>query len=233
MNSMEIYENYRNILAECTLFRNMAAQEIERCLSHASAAVFRLKKHESRNMPEHLSDLYLVLSGKLNVIQDSGMNISLVHILLPGGCFGISFCTEKYACCHALQAAEPSELLRLSYDGLLSQDDLREKILANLLSLTSQNLMVLAEKINHTQTRSVRVKLSVYLRDQMAHKGSNCFVLDLNRKALAEYLNITYPAMLRELSQMQKEGILQIDGDQVSILDEELLIDRGSEYNIL
>ncbi len=226
---MEIYDTYREVISESILFRNMTPEEIMACISGASPEIISLEKRETLPLPEKLRDIYFVLSGRLNVVQDNGMITSLVHALTPGRCFGIAFCAEDIPCSHALYAVERCSLLRLRYRGLLAREELRVRVTENLLAITSQNLRVLAEKIAHTKARSVRVKLSVFLRDQMAHKGGSSFEMDMNRNDMAEYLNITYPAMLRELSQMQKEGILVIEGDRITILNENELIEKGSE----
>ncbi len=230
---MEQLEKYSRVLSECLLFRSMGTEDVRQCTAAASPRILEVKKNESIALPGMLRDIYIVLAGKLNVIQDSGMNASLAHVLTPGKCFGVAFCARNIPCQHTLQAVEKSVLLRLSYQGLLAEEGTKARLLENLLSITSENLLTLAEKINHTQARSVRVKLSIYLRDQAKHKGTASFAMDMSRKDMADYLNITYPAMIRELSQMQKEGILRISGDRVTILDTEALIELGSEYSIL
>lgn len=227
------FEEYYEIIVTSLLFRNFREEEIRDSISGASAKVIRLNKSEILPLQEKLSDIYMVLSGQFNVIQDSGMNASLVHVLTPGRCFGIAFCAEAILCPDSLQASEKGALLRLSYSGLLANERTHVRFLENFLGITSHNLRLLAEKINHTQSRSVRVKLSVFLRDQMVHSGSDTFVMSMSRKDMADYLNVTYPAMLRELSQMQKEGILRFDGNRITIKDSQRLIEFGSEYNIL
>jgi len=211
----------------------MSAEEILNSIEAASPDVISVKKNDAISLPEKMSHIYIILSGKFNVIQDSGMNISLTNTFTPGGCFGIVFCVKDIPCNHKLHAAEKGELLKLSYNNLIQNEKTQVKILKNLLYVASDNIQTLAEKINHTQAYSIRVKLSVYLRDQMKHNDNSCFKMDMNRKDLANYLNITYAAMLRQLSQMQKEGILMINGDHIKILDSDALIESGSEYNIL
>ncbi|MCR4843206.1 MAG: Crp/Fnr family transcriptional regulator [Eubacterium sp.] len=202
-------------------------------MEEAETEVLSLKKNESISLPEQLKHLYLVLSGKFVVIQDSGMNASLAHLLGPGKCFGVAFCAEGHSCNHSLRATEKSEVLRISFEGFLAVRSTREKALRNLLGITSENLRLMAEKVNHTQSRSVRTKISLYLRDQMEFKGADSFVVDLSRKDAADYLNITYPAMLRELSSMQKEGVIQIDGNRITVLNRDALIEGGADYSIL
>ncbi len=229
----EEFEMHKKVIAGSLLFRNFSEEEVWECLLRASSKVIDLDKNESLKMPEKLSDIYMALSGQFHVIQDSGMNNSFVHLLAPGRCFGIAFCAEQISCPDTLQASEKGKLLRLSYRGLLAKEDSRFRLMENLLGITSVNLQLLAEKINHTQSRSVRVKLSVFLRDHVEYSGSDSFTMKMGRKDMADYLNITYPAMLRELSRMQKEGILRIDGDRITILDLQTLVELGSEYTIL
>jgi len=228
-----MFENYIPVLLQCRLFRNMSSDEILQSIEAASPKVISIKKNEALSLPEKMKDIYIILSGRFNVIQDSGMNVSLTNTFTSGSCFGIAFCVKDIPCSHKLHAAEKGELLKLSYDKLVQNEKTRVKIFENLLYAASDNIQILAEKINHTQAYSVRVKISVYLRDQMKHNDSTHFDMDMSRKDMANYLNITYAAMIRELSQMQKEGILTIDGEHVTILDADALIDEGSEYNIL
>lgn len=223
------------VLKESGLFDGLTEEEMQRCLQGASPEFFKIKKRETFILPDRFAELYLLLSGRVNVIQDSGMNNCMVHVLKPGRWFGIGLCInvcEKPHRHHYFAASEDAEILKISYNGLLNQKEFEVQILKNLLRLVASNLSVLAEKINHTQSKSVRSKISVFLRDQMLQKETTEFRPDFTRQGLADYLNISYPAMLREFSKMEKEGILQVKGDCIRILDQEALIIGGSEYNI-
>lgn len=160
------------------------------------------------------------------------MTVSLAHALMPGDCFGVAFCAGDIPCRCVLQAAEHSRLLQLSYRSLLEGGH-KDVLMNNLLHMLASRMLVLAEKINHTQSRSVRVTLSQFLRDQSRHSGTLEFELGMRRKDLAEYLTVSYPAMLRELSQMQKEGLITLDGERVKILNMETLTEQGAEYSLL
>lgn len=225
---MSIDRKCEDAVKSSLLFHSLSAEEISKCTEHS--LVVHLDKGQRLAMPEKLSDVYIVLSGRLNVFLDSGMNESLSHTLEKGGCFGIAFCSQDIPCHICFESTEKSTLLRIPFRSLLSYGECRDKIMENMLAITSGNLLKLSEKISHTQSHSVRVKLSVYLRDQMRRCGSGRFQLGMKRNSLAEYLCVSYPAMLRELSQLQKEGLIEIEGDTVTILNEENLIENGSDY---
>lgn len=147
-----------------------------------------------------------------------------MHTLDKGDCFGIAFCHEHLPCRNCLKSVEKTELLIISYNELVSYSKTRDRILKNLLSLTSRHLLMLSEKIDHTQAHSVRIKISVYLRDMIEHTGSLSFNMKLSKTDLAHYLNISYPAMIREFAKMQKEDIIDVASDDITVLKKELLI---------
>ncbi len=134
MTNRKIFEQYCSVLSESLLFRNFETEEIIESISKADPEILTVKKNDMILLPEKLGDIFLVLSGRFNVIQDSGMNVSLAHMLLPGRCFGIAFCSEGIPCRHRLQAAENSEALRLSYERLTGQETMKVRFLENLLA---------------------------------------------------------------------------------------------------
>ncbi len=217
----------REGMAGCRLFEGLTAEEIGRCVS--SSVRVGMEKGQVLALPERLTEILIVLEGDLHVLLDSGMSESLTHTLGPGDCFGIAFCAESLPCAVRLKAVERSTLLRIPYRDLTGPEQSRDRIMENLLAITSLHLRMLAEKISHTQSRSVRGKLSVYLRDRMRHSQSPSFDLGMTRSGLAEYLCVSYPALLRELTRMQKEGLIRVRGRHVTVPDEEALAGSAQE----
>ncbi len=228
---MRDIEPYFSVMENCPLFQQLPPEKIRKIT--AGADIVELRKGEFLTLPEKLQDILLVLSGRLNIFLDSGMNTSLVHTLQTGNSFGAAFCVQGIPCHNRIEAAESALMLRIPYVKLLEETDCREQILKNLLAITSNHLHVLSEKISHTQSRSVRTKLSVYLRDRMHRTGSSRFDLGMKRTALSEYLCVSYPAMARELREMQNENLILLENDSVTVLDEENLIERGAEDTLL
>ncbi len=233
MTTTEIWDKYKDFFAEISLFKNFTLDEIKDCIDSCNPQVIIIAKNEDYKLPRDLNDLYIGYSGHINIIQDSGMNASLVHLLMPGQIFGIASCSNGIPCSHALFGMKKSVVISLNYQGLMSNEATKVRILENLLSITANNLSLMANKIDHTQSRSVRVKISIFLRDQMRANDSNVIKMTMNRKETANYLNITYPAMIREFRQMQDENIITIDNDVITIIDKEKLIDEGTDYSLL
>jgi DNA-binding MarR family transcriptional regulator len=56
----------------------------------------------------------------------------------------------------------------------------------------------------------------------LEHKKKNSSTVNIihNQATLAEYLNVTRPALSKEINKMIKEGIIEMDGKTVRVLDE-------------
>lgn len=68
----------------------------------------------------------------------------------------------------------------------------------------------------------LRNKLKLYLQSlAIGPEGDLC--LNMGRSELAEYLCVDRSALSRELSRMQKEGILTVQGQHVHMLDKGFL----------
>ena len=69
--------------------------------------------------------------------------------------------------------------------------------------------------------QTIREKLARYLVDHQTPDGA--VSARPTREELAEYLNVTRPALSRELGNMAREKILRLDGRKITILDQEML----------
>ena len=62
--------------------------------------------------------------------------------------------------------------------------------------------------MEHMSQKPTREKLLSYLSEQAQLAGKREFIIPFNRQQLADYLGVERSAMAAQLSQMQKEGIL-------------------------
>ena len=79
----------------------------------------------------------------------------------------------------------------------------------NFLACTAKKSLSLNDRIDCLVRRSVREKVTVYLRHMARERGSREFSIPLDREAMAGYLNVDRTALSRELSRMKAEGLLE------------------------
>ena len=80
-----------------------------------------------------------------------------------------------------------------------------------MINTKNKNLMRTIEVISRP---TLRDKILTYLSLESQRQGSPIFRLPLNRTEMAEYLNVNRSALSRELTRLQKEGILEYDRDR-------------------
>jgi CRP-like cAMP-binding protein len=61
------------------------------------------------------------------------------------------------------------------------------------------------------------------LLQQIANSGRSTFDLQMNREALADYLNVSRPSMSRELGRMKDEGVIDFYRSSFVVKDVEAL----------
>ena len=71
--------------------------------------------------------------------------------------------------------------------------------------------------------RKLRDKIKVFLRQQDISKDG-IIRIRFKRNELAEFLSVNRSALSRELSAMQEDGILTVDGNSFHILDRTFLL---------
>ena len=89
------------------------------------------------------------------------------------------------------------------------------KIVQNLLSILAHKAYFLNQKLLIFSSFTLRKKIAVYLLQQ-AH-GQPKITLTLNREAMAEYLAVPRPSLSRELMNMQKDKLLTISKDTITV----------------
>lgn len=92
------------------------------------------------------------------------------------------------------------------------------KILFNMMGVFAEEAEKKSKKIQLLTCGSLRQRIALYL---LQNSGENKKVeLVMNREELAASLNAARPSLSRELSQMQDEGIIKMEGRKsIKILD--------------
>ena len=205
-------------LSKTVLFRGITPQELQGMFSCLQA---QTRKYARGAVIYHAGDpvtaLGMVLSGKVSIENDDVWgNKSILDYVFPGQVFA-----ETYACVPgsplmiSAVAAEPTEVLFVDTSRVLhvceAACDFHNKLVRNLLTIASQKNLNLSRRIFHTSSKSIRGRLLSYLSHQALQQGSREFDIPFNRQQLADYLSVDRSAMSNELSNMQRDGLLQVE----------------------
>lgn len=100
-------------------------------------------------------------------------------------------------------------VIYFSYQALLtSEHPCACLLLRNLAKELSEKFFDLQRRIHYLTQPTLREKLLAYLQDCRSRSESDTFTISLDRNALASFLYCDRSALSRELSKLQKEGLL-------------------------
>lgn len=228
---METRAQLAAVFRKSLLAEGMAAGEIEEFLSLSRVRLISFAKgsvifHDG-DMPRCL---YMLVEGEVYIQKDSftGRRIFLSEIDEPGDVFGEVYLLLRKPYDMYVEAVKDTKLLAIDSEAF----SLQEAAGSHAALLVQQNLMrVLARKayFMHTKLKilasgSLRERIIRFLFWSMDAGGS--VRLDITRETWASYLTVARPSLSRELSVMQAEGILQVAGRHIRVLDK----DRFESY---
>lgn len=94
-------------------------------------------------------------------------------------------------------------------------------LLTGMMELMANDDIKKLYRIEILSRRSIRGRIMAYFKFLASRYGSNTFPLDMNREQLAQYLCVNRSALSNELNNMKREGIIDFDRKQYTLLTEQ------------
>nr|WP_143092187.1 Crp/Fnr family transcriptional regulator [Selenomonas ruminantium] len=223
----EVKEQLIPVLQKCSLTDGMSEAEIRELLSLAQV---RIRDYAKGDIVFHEGEvphcIYILLAGEVHILKDtfSGRQIFLSEIAEAGDMFGEVYEVLEQPYDMYVEAVKPTRVLEiasrlLSFDagGELTQSALL--VQRNLMRIFARKAYFMAGKLKVLASGSLREKIVRFLFQHLG--GDGCIELAVSREFLAAYLAVTRPSLSRELSAMQREGILAVDGKTIKVVDME------------
>jgi len=218
-------KKYIPILKRSKLFWGVGEEEIASLLSCLGA---RLKKYTKGDYilreGEHLSDIFILVKGKLLIQKDDYWgNRSILSEISVGEMFGEAYSApESGAILNDVVAVEDCEVILFDVRRVLttcsSACRFHNMIVQNMFFAISDKNKKLLQKLGHMSGRTTRAKLISYLSEEAKRQGSSVFLLPFNRQQLADYLCVDRSAMSNELCKMRDDGLIKFEKNRFEIL---------------
>ena len=143
----------------------------------------------------------------------------------PGGVFGDVLGGSSLASPVTVLAATACEVLLVPYEQLLLSDGspAHQRVLQNLVRTISDKYFLLSRRVDLLLLKSLRAKVCAYLLSEAEAHHSLTFTIPYSRIQLADYLNCDRSALSRELSLMQRDGLLETYKSSFKLLEPDAL----------
>ena len=212
-------------LTQTSLFSGISQADLSALLSCLAAVERRYSKGAVILVEgEPTQWMGLVLEGRAIIsCADVWGKSSILGFAEPGAVFGEAYaCVPGEALLISVCAAEETRVLFLNVGKLLTvcgnACPFHARLIRNLLSISAGKNLQLSRRIFHTTPKSIRGRLLSYFSECAKKSGSLTFTLPFNRQQLADYLGVDRSAMSSELSKMQRDGLIQVQGGTITML---------------
>ena len=209
------WQHYEQDLLHSALFRGLKADALPSLLQTMQARLKKLnKKAHIFQMGDRVDRLGILLRGVIEISRHDILGNSFIIARLDAP----SLFAEVLACAGIrtspvnISVLEPSVILTLDFNKLLDEeaDHLsgRSTLILNMTEILARKNLMLNSKLDVMSKRSTRAKVATVLLNAAADQGTIHLYLPYNRQQLADYLAVDRSALSRELSSMQKEGLI-------------------------
>lgn len=225
MRKITLTDEYKEQLFLIPLFRDLPLNIKHSLLDRLDISVYEVNKKDIIATQGTLcKKLYVLLEGKLRVdIIDGLGNEVMIEYIVAARAFATPhlFCSDGTLPA-TFTAIEDGILLTASKESMFKLISEEPKILHNFLCITGNCNVCTVTRLKTLSRKTVRERFVVYL---LEHRKKNTTTVNIihNQATLAEYLNVTRPALSKEINKMIKEGIIEMEGKTVRILDKTLL----------
>ena len=228
--SKEENDNIVQALEHSGLCREFTQDEILSLIEEKDTDIKRYEKgsfiFEEDDTPDKL---YVLIEGYVEVskMTFSGKKILITTIENLGDMFAEVYMfmgNGKYDM--SAKAVEESVVLSVSCDFFENishniKAGVSAKIRKNLMSIYAMKAYNLSGKVRLLGCGSIREKIALYLIENQTASGQ--ITKNPSREELSDYLNVTRPSLSRELCNMEKEGIIKLDGRKITIVSQDKL----------
>ena len=228
--SKEENDNIVQALEHSGLCREFTQDEILSLIEEKDTDIKRYEKgsfvFEEDDTPDKL---YVLIEGYVEVskMTFSGKKILITTIENPGDMFAeVYMFMGKGKYDMSAQAVEESVVLSVLCDFFENishniKAGVSAKIRKNLMSIFAMKAYNLSGKVRLLDCGSIREKIALYLIENQTASGQ--ITKNPSREELSDYLNVTRPSLSRELGNMEKEGIIKLDGRKITIVSQDKL----------
>lgn len=204
--------------AECMqsiVFAGVNEKDCERMLQCFETVQRTYRSGQEIPADHSLKSVGIVQSGTLYLSGvDVHGNRAILERLEPGGVFGevLAFAGAEQTGI-AVVSETDSRVVYIGYDHIVKRCEnacpCHSRVVENMLRLISDKTLSLSERVEVLSQRTIRDKLLCYFGQTARRQGDSHFRLPFSLSALADYLCVDRSAMMRELSRMKREGLLE------------------------
>lgn len=219
-------EAYIKSITNSILFREIESITVKEILKEID---YSIKSYEKNNIiafeGDNCTSLGIILEGEVEVQKafPSGKIVTINHFS-PGNVFGEAILfSNSHLYPATIVSSKNSQIMYIRKESILEIMTMDRRAIDNFMGLLSNRILMLNDRITNLSLDTLRKKISNIILSESRRQNSLKIVLPYNRKRMAKLLNIPRPSLSRELINMEKDGLISFNKNNVKIIDLEKL----------
>ena len=213
------------VLLSASLFRGLAPEEVILFMKEARCRTEGFPRGAILiSQGDGVSAAGVLLAGKIKAYRlDRQGEEHLQSVLGPGSMFGdMLMATDNGKSPVTVEVTEEARVLFVPFESIMAAPgEFGDQLRVNLLHELSARYWALNRKVRYLSERSLRGRIALFLLDAARDQGGPTFTLPMTREAMASLLGVNRSALSRELSRMEKDGLLAVYRGSFRLLDRE------------
>ena len=207
----------REVVERCPLFAQLSPDRVPSLLEELSAVTRAYGCGEALVLAGYENhSIGVVLSGKIEAYktEPDGGQLMMARMGL-GGVFGDAICgSRSQKSPVTVVAATPVQVLWIPYARVLNGggSPAHTCFLQNLIALLAEKYFALDRRLELLMAHTLRERLLRYLKAETSPGPDGNREIPFTRAQLAAYLGCDRSALCREVSRMQRDGLLEVHG---------------------
>lgn len=202
------------------LFRGMPDDFNNTLLDKLDYSLSELKKGEiiiKQDTP--CLHLHILLKGNLevNIIDVSGNNVKVENIIAPRVFAAPHLFSGNDTFPATFTVVEDGYLFRATKESAFRLISSNPQLLKNFLRIRGNCNACTIGRLRILSYKTIRSRFIYYLINRK--EEDNLAILEHNQTQLAEYLNVSRPALAKEIKSMIDERLIKVDGKKVFLLN--------------
>ncbi len=219
--------NKNEIIGSSLLFEGLPAQQVKDITDISVEKTFQRGENIFFEGDKG-SGFYMVGEGRVKIFKVSlSGKEHILHIFGQGEPFGEVPVFHGMPFPASAEALVKTKTIFFPRDKFVLLVEANPSIALNMLAVLSQRLRRFANQIENLSLKEVPARLAGYLVYLSHEQGDGDEVeLDISKGQLASLLGTIPETLSRIFAKMSEEGLIQVNGRKISLLDKQRLVER-------
>ncbi|WP_448375887.1 Crp/Fnr family transcriptional regulator [Fervidobacterium sp.] len=214
------------LLEKCEIFYGVDKSCIEEVFRHG-----KVERYESKELVRMRGDecnemLFLIEGEAFGLFTNTeGRVLQIDHMFAPKLlAAAVIFSSEsKYPV--DVETVKPSVFLSVDKNSFVLLMMKNERLLRNYLRYVSDAFVFITDKFYEITMKNLVQKVCSYIVKLMDKQNSTAVIMDMSKEELSRELGATRPALSRVFIELEKIGVIEMEGKKINIIDERYVRD--------